>query len=185
MPASDDRLRVAIIVPSEGSAADRSAVEWLEGRARLRSDVEVDVITLTGEWLPVTQPADGGPTPYAVQDLAPWLADADAFVVVAEEASGMPASLRAAVSWHRDKWRAKPVAIVAIGARDCGGQVVDHLRETFVGLCATTIDGAIRWEGDAADRDQATDAMLDRLTWWARTLRDGRQAVGPGVPTAE
>lgn len=155
--------------------------EWLESRACRRADVEVDVIGLTEAWLPATLPSGGGPTPHAVQDLAPWLAEADAFVLVTRETHDLPASLLAAVGWYREQWRTKPIAFVTTGGHSCGVQVVDHLHEVFVGLCATTISDTVRWEQDAPDYNESADTMLDQLTWWARALRDGRCATDPGL----
>ncbi|MFF8393665.1 NADPH-dependent FMN reductase [Streptomyces sp. NPDC016172] len=82
--AENERLRLAIIIGSVRKGRfGHVAAEWPASRARLRHDFDVDVMDLVTAWLPDVMSADpSAPVPQAVKDLAPWLAAADAFVVV-------------------------------------------------------------------------------------------------------
>ncbi|MFC6897964.1 NADPH-dependent FMN reductase [Nonomuraea dietziae] len=94
-------MRLAFII---GGGADGLAVaEWLSYLACPRG-FEVDLLDLQAAGLPEVCSHEV-PTPPAVQDLVPWLAAADAFVVVIPEC--FPMSL---VDWCAPQWRARPAA---------------------------------------------------------------------------
>ncbi|MFE0421416.1 NADPH-dependent FMN reductase [Streptomyces sp. NPDC058953] len=176
-------IRVAVLVGCAAEGRPGSAARWIAGLAAERDDLDVDVLDLAEARLP-DYPAEGppgpGPLPRAVLDLAPWLAAADAFVVVndAEDAdvSGdtggdtggdkPPAVLGNALDWYADEWRAKPVAFV--GPPESAG-----LRAAFTGLHAMTLRESVAFPG--AEHSDALP-MLDRLAWWGRALRDARAA---------
>src|SRR5690606_5472841 len=125
--------------------------------------------------------------PKAVRDLAPWLAAADAFVVVTPEYNhSFPASLKNAIDWFYSEWHAKPVGFVSYGGRTGGMHAVEQLRLVFTEVEAVTVRAAVSlrnyWEqldGDGKlvgheDLDSAARTMLDRLVWWAEALRAHR-----------
>ncbi len=121
-----DILRLAILVSTRRSGS--GAADRIAARAVGRAGFEVDVLDLADACLPEVAPVAGRPTPHAVRDLAPWLAAADAFIVLMPDTGGaVPAPLRAAVEWCGEECSAKPVAfVVACHACDADA-VLDHL----------------------------------------------------------
>jgi NAD(P)H-dependent FMN reductase len=121
-----------------------------------------------------------------VRALAPRLSAADAFVVVTPEYNlSFPAPLKTAIDWFYEEWRAKPVTFVSYGRESGGLHAVAQLRQVFTELHAVPIRDVLSlpcyWDGFAADgswpragRDDDVTTVLDRLSWWARALRDAR-----------
>ncbi|TGA95279.1 NAD(P)H-dependent oxidoreductase [Streptomyces sp. MZ04] len=160
-------MRIAIIIGSirEGRFGP-TAADWLAARACRRPDLDVDIIDLAQAWLPTTLPAEppttGGPP--AVEDLRPWLATADGFVIVtSEDNHSFPASLKNAIDWYREEWRAKPVAFVAYGAESGGLRAVDHLRPVFTSLAAACVGDPVAFRFRNAPDDSAAERLLDDL----------------------
>ncbi|GAA2254484.1 FMN reductase [Streptomyces ruber] len=192
-----DRMRLVIIVGSVRQGRfGLVAAEWLASQARLRDDFDIDVIDLDAVWLPDVMFADPAASkPQAVQDLAPWLAAADAFVVVTPEyKQSFPASLKSAVDWYDEEWHAKPVAFLSYGGASSGLCAVAQLRPIFAEAHAVTVRETVSFHvhHDQEHLDphgrldpagcplctghEAARAMLDRLGWWARALRRAREA---------
>jgi NAD(P)H-dependent FMN reductase len=190
----EEPLQLAVIVGSVRDGRLGPAIAaWTADQARRCGDWNVDVIDLAGIDLPMVLPDFGGtPTPAAIralQTLTPRLEAAEAFVVVTPEYNhSFPASLKNAIDWHNRQWHAKPIAFVGYGAISGGLRAVEQLRLVFAELHAVTIRDTVSFQhawgqfdanGQPTDPDGCTAAakiMLDRLTWWARTLRDGRTA---------
>ncbi|MEV5703520.1 NAD(P)H-dependent oxidoreductase [Actinoallomurus sp. NPDC052274] len=196
MSETTERFRVAVIVGSvrEGRFGTTVA-DWFAGRARRRTDVDVDVIDLAEVGLPLVFPAFGAaPAPEtarALQTVTPRLAAADAFVVVTPEYNhSFPASLKNLIDWHNAEWHAKPVGFVSYGGLSGGLRAVEHLRPVFAELHAVTVRDTVSFhgawerfdaEGRPVDPDgcgAAAETLLDQLLWWAHALRDAR-AVRP------
>lgn len=189
------RLRVVVIIGSiRRGRFGPTAAGWFAARASERPDVEVDVVDLAEAWLPEVLPDVRArlPTPQPVRDLAPWLAAADAFVVVTPEHNhGFPGALKNAIDWFGEEWRAKPVAFVCYGGPAGGLRAVEQLRQVFTAVGAVPIRETVslrdhRDRFDPAGRpldpgttDAAATALLDQLTWWAALLRDNRPARPP------
>ncbi|MFC6885542.1 MULTISPECIES: NADPH-dependent FMN reductase [Actinomadura] len=184
-------LRVVIIIGSTRSGRFGPTVAgWFAGHARRRPGLDVDLLDLAEAGLPDVLTDQDEPLPEPVRALAPRLAAADAFVVVAPEYNrGFPAPLKTALDWYYDEWRAKPVALVTYGRESGGLHAAAQLREVFGELHAVPIRDGVSlpcyWElfaadgswpkpGATCDADAAT--TLDRLCWWARALRDARSA---------
>ncbi|MDP9869913.1 MULTISPECIES: NADPH-dependent FMN reductase [Streptosporangium] len=106
-------MRVAIVIGSvRRGRFGPTAAAWLHSRACRRGDLDVDLIDLAEAWLPAVLPADfparRAPGPAAVEDLRPWPAAADAFVIVTPEYNhSFPASLKNAIDWYQEEWRGK------------------------------------------------------------------------------
>ncbi|MER5844537.1 NAD(P)H-dependent oxidoreductase [Streptomyces prasinus] len=190
-------MRLVIIVGSVRQGRfGPVAAEWLASRARLCDDFDIDVVDLDTVWLPDVMLADPAASrPQAVQDLAPWLAAADAFVVVTPEyKQSFPASLKNAIDWYDEEWRAKPVAFLSYGGASSGLCAAAQLRQVFAEAHAVTIRETVSFHAhhdqEHLDRhgrpdpagchfntgNEAARAMLDRLGWWARALRRAREA---------
>jgi NAD(P)H-dependent FMN reductase len=191
---SEDHLRLVIVIASiRRGRFGAVPARWLSEETSRDGRFEVDVIDLAEARLPEVA---GEPAPPAVRDLAPWLAAADAFVVVTPEYNGsFPGPLKTAVDWFREEWRRKPVGFVCYGGPAAGLRAVEHLRQVFTDLDAMTVRDTVtiphhRSAFDPAGRpvDPGLSAvaarMLGQLAWWADTLRHGR-AVPPGTPIRE
>jgi NAD(P)H-dependent FMN reductase len=190
---SEAPVRVAVIVGSvrEGRFGPVVA-DWLAGVAGDHGGFEADVVDLAETDLPMVLPAFGAvPAASVVAEVAkvtPRLEAADAFVVVTPEYNhSYPASLKNAIDWHRTEWTAKPVAFVSYGGMSGGLRAVEHLRAVFAELHAVTIRETVSFHGaharfgaDGQPTDEAAavaaKAMLDQLSWWARSLAEARTA---------
>jgi NAD(P)H-dependent FMN reductase len=184
---TQSQLRVAVIIGS--IRRDRfgpTPANWIAAQAGKRDELEVDVIDLAKAYLPEVLDI-GVPAPQAVQDLAPYLASADAFIIVTPEYNhSFPASLKNAIDWYVDEWKAKPVAFVSYGGIAGGLRSVAQLRQVFPSMHGTTIRDTVSFHNyqDEFDADgQPTNAegcnaaakvMLDQLIWWGLALRNAR-----------
>ncbi|HEV7931675.1 MAG TPA: NAD(P)H-dependent oxidoreductase [Actinomadura sp.] len=190
MPEKSFELAVIVGSVREGRFGPTIA-DWFAGQARQREDLNVDLIDLAEVRLPMALPAFGAEpaskAALALQALTPRLAAADAFVVVTPEYNhSFPASLKNAIDWHSRQWHAKPVGFVSYGGISGGLRAVEQLRLVFAELHAVTIRDTVSFHGAWSQFDDtgapispegcnsAAKTMLDQLTWWARTLREGR-----------
>jgi NAD(P)H-dependent FMN reductase len=171
------KVKLALVLGSvrAGRFCDTVA-RWAAAQIEDRGVFAVDVI----------DPA----APIAPQALELRLAEAEAFVIVVPEYNhGYPAPLKQLIDSTNDGWRAKPVAFVSYGGMSGGIRAVEQLRQVFVELHAMTIREQVafahardQFDTDgrplAAERaERAMSAMLSRLAWWARALRDARAAT--------
>ncbi|WP_184361701.1 NADPH-dependent FMN reductase [Nocardiopsis metallicus] len=187
---SEDPVRLSLIIGStrEGRFGPTVA-RWFLRLAREHQGVEVDVIDLADTELP-DRIVEESPLPAQVAELAPRLAEADAFVVITPEYNrSFPAPLKTAIDWFHEEWAAKPVGFVSYGGVSGGMHAVQHLRSVFAELRATSIrenvcfpnywdgfDADGGWPKDARGSAEAAGGLLDELTWWARALRTHRGA---------
>lgn len=158
----------------EGRVGDRIA-RWFVAHAERRDDIELRVLDLVDFDLP------GRYTDTCTPQTARFAAEVDraeAFVVVTPEYNrSFPASLKQAIDYAYDEWRAKPVGFVSYGHRSTGLYAVEHLRAVFTELHTVTMRTAVSLDLLDRDRDdRAVDPMLDQLTWWGLALRDARSA---------
>ena len=165
-------VRTAVIIASVREGRFAPVVgRWFNRHAAGRDDLDLDVIDL----------AEG------TQGLSARLADAESFVVITPEYNhSFPGPLKTVIDEHRDEWFAKPVAFVSYGGLSGGLRAVEHLRIVFAELHATTVRDTVSFHGawerfdtegeptDGKAVGAATDAMLDRLVWWARALSTAR-----------
>ncbi|MFC0533201.1 NADPH-dependent FMN reductase [Phytohabitans kaempferiae] len=172
-------LHVAVIIGStrEGRVGDRIA-GWFVSRAERRDGIALRVLDLLDYDLPDRYPRT--PTP-PVAAFAAEIGRAEAFVVVTPEYNrSFPASLKQAIDFAYDEWRAKPVGFVSYGYRSDGVYAVEQLRPVFTELHAVTMRDSVRFDlmHDQLDEegDHAVGTMLDQLTWWGLALREGRAA---------
>lgn len=183
------KFRLAVIIGSTRNGRFGPTVaEWFTRQAAKRADLDLDVVDLATANLPQTLPDTDEPTPAAVAVLAPSLAQADAFAVVAPEYnSSFPAPLKTALDWYYEEWHAKPVLLITYGRESGGLYAAAQLRQVFTELHAVTIHNTVTlpcyWEQFAADGswprpsagyDASVKNALDQLVWWAQALRDAR-----------
>lgn len=183
-----DRLfNLAIIIGStrEGRFGD-TVGRWFAKEAARHGGFAVDLIDLIDIKLPPSHRAK--PTP-EMDAFRARLAAAEAFVIVTPEYNhSYPASLKHAIDQAYVEWMAKPVGFVSYGGTVGGVRAIEHLRHVFAELHAVTIRDYIPFInarrqfddiGNPIDREgprHAAKAMLDRLAWWAETLRTAREA---------
>ncbi|MGF1427420.1 NADPH-dependent FMN reductase [Kitasatospora sp. LaBMicrA B282] len=189
-------LRVAVIIGSaRGGRLGPTVADWFTAFAGRLEDLELDVIDVAELDLPVAMPGwDGLPTPApataaALAEVGPRLAAAEAFVVITPEYNhSYPASLKSLIDWHYTPWQAKPVGFVSYGGLGGGLRAVEHLRQVFAELHATSVRDSVSlhgpWSGvgpdgaplDPAVAEGSAKGMLDQLLWWGRALRTARAA---------
>lgn len=171
-----DRLRLAVVVASTRHGRFGPVVAgWFAGVAAQRPDLDVDLVDLGGDL------AEGA--------FAAAIEAADAVVIVTPEYNhSFPGPLKTAIDGLRFEWAAKPVGFVSYGGISGGLRAVEALRPVFAEVHAVTVretvSFALAWErfdGDGRPKDgEVVDAaagrLLDQLTWWAVTLREGRSA---------
>jgi NAD(P)H-dependent FMN reductase len=185
----DGRIRMAIIIGSTRNGRFGPTVaDWFAAHARRYTGLDIDRIDLAEAGLPETLPDHDEDVPSQVRALAPRLAAADAFVVVTPEYNqSFPASLKTAIDWYYDEWRAKPVALISYGRESGGLNAAAQLRQVFAELHAVTIRDGISlpcyweqfaadgsWPKTTADCNTAVKTTLDQLSWWALALREAR-----------
>ncbi len=176
------RLRVALIIGStrQGRAGGRIG-RWFAGQARLRADIETDVLDLAGYDFPARYPEEATPQ---MRRFAAAVGRADAFVVVTPEYNrSFPASLKQAIDYAYDEWHAKPVGFVTYGSGSLGLHAAEALRPVFTELHAVTVRNGVGLDllageperpGGGEARARAARTLLDQLVWWGRALREAR-----------
>jgi NAD(P)H-dependent FMN reductase len=179
------KLRIAIIIGStrEGRFG-KTVSDWLEGQARLRDELEIDIIDLAEVGLPAILPQlkDAVTDAYIER-----IAHADGFVMVTPEYNhSYPASLKQAIDVALSEWHAKPVGFVSYGGMSGGIRSVEHLRAVLPEVHAITIRNTVSlhnvWslfddEGRLHEPEKcnaAVDALFQQLTWWARALSNAK-----------
>ncbi|MEU4127897.1 NADPH-dependent FMN reductase [Streptomyces wuyuanensis] len=170
-------LRVAVIIGStrEGRVG-QSVGRWFTERAAPRDDLEFSVVDLIDYDFPAHYP-DRATT--GIREFTDAVARADAFVVVTPEYNrSFPASLKQAIDYAYDEWRAKPVAFVSYGHGSRGLYAVEHLRSVFTELHAVSLRNGVGLnlleDLFEPDQDRSVGPMLDQLAWWGLALRDAR-----------
>jgi NAD(P)H-dependent FMN reductase len=195
----DQPFNLAMIVGStrDGRYGPRVA-RWFHRRALERDDVEVDLVDLAENPLPVVQQAHPVPTgeytSAEVRAFAQRIGSADAFVVVTPEYNhSFPGPLKLAIDSVHPEWAAKPVGFVSYGGVAGGLRAVEHLRSVFAELHAVTVRETVQFyladdpldvHGNArgTQADAAAGRLLDQLAWWAQALREARAARPYGNP---
>lgn len=187
-----DQQPVRLLVVIGSTREDRFGpvpAVWAVEQARIREDLDVDVIDLAEEGLPVVLAGDDRdvPLPASVVGFSRRIDAADAVVVVTPVYNrGYPASLKNAIDWVHDEWAATPVGFISYGGRTGGIEAVEQLRTVFVELDTMTIRNVLTfpdyWD-HFTDRGapvnpsamaRAATGFYDQLTWWARALRTAR-----------
>ncbi|TDC75136.1 NADPH-dependent FMN reductase [Streptomyces hainanensis] len=190
-----DRLRLVVVVGSvrEGRFGPVVA-RWFAEHAAEHGAFEVDVVDLAETPLPLALPPvppavdPALPRPAEMAELTRRLGAADAFVVVTPDYNrSYPASLKAAIDWHYQEWRAKPVGFVGYSGGSGGLLAMEHLKQVLGELHAHTVRnyvsfpryyllfdeaGRLREPGEPAG---AAKTMLDELDWWGTALRGARR----------
>ncbi|MFI2778830.1 NADPH-dependent FMN reductase [Streptomyces sp. ALB3] len=187
---SQPPLKIGVLIGSvrTGRFADKIS-QWFISEIGKRENMEIHVIDLSEPAL--VDELKLSLDPSGVPDGAPCLAQRigglDGYVVITPEYNhGYPASLKLAIDYVYSEWRAKPVGFVSYGGMAGGHRAVEQLRQVFAELHAVTLRDTVSfhmaWEKfdedgrphDEAGTSKAAAVLLDQLTWWGLTLREGR-----------
>ncbi|MEU6230049.1 NAD(P)H-dependent oxidoreductase [Streptomyces sp. NPDC047042] len=186
-------VRVTVVVGSNREGRFGPVVAaWILDRLAARDDLVAEVVDVAETALPTTFAADAD-TRTELATITPKLSAADAFIVLTPEYNhSYPAALKNLIDWHYTEWQAKPVAFVSYGGVSGGLRAVEHLRQVFAELHATTVRDTVSFHNAGASFDDegqlrdpsgpnaAAKTMLDQVVWWGRTLREGRAARAYG-----
>ena len=194
IPFLENKIKLALIYGSSraGRFCDTIAA-WAIKQIATNPDFLLDVID------PSISSAGVATEARAALDAA-WLrqhvGDADAFIVVTPEYNhGYPAALKSLIDSVGAEWQAKPVAFVSYGGISGGIRAVEQLRQVFGELHAVSIRDSVAfslaWEQFGTDgvlknperAERQMQILLKRLSWWAKALREARNAV-PYAPAA-
>ncbi|MEU4805719.1 NAD(P)H-dependent oxidoreductase [Actinosynnema sp. NPDC023587] len=189
---SNTPLKLAVIIGSVRTGRFGPTVaSWFTKQAVAHGGVEVDVIDLADYPLPLQLPAFGQPAEPEVEAvrtaLGKRIGDAEAYAVITPEYNhAVPASLKNAIDWYLDEWKAKPVGLISYGGMGGGLRAAGHLRQVFAELHATTVRNMISFhnawgdfdadgtEVSPAGSDQVAKDLIDQLVWWGEALREAR-----------
>jgi NAD(P)H-dependent FMN reductase len=98
------------------------------------------------------------------------------------------AIIKSALDLVYTEWQAKPASFVSYGGISGGIRAVEQLRQVLVELHMVPVRDAVVLpmapslfgdDGrlvDARELDVSASLMLDRIAWWAQTLREARLA---------
>ncbi|MFP3921860.1 MAG: NADPH-dependent FMN reductase [Dichotomicrobium sp.] len=186
-----EKINLALIYGSArpGRMCDRVA-EWAAAEVERHGGFTLDRLDPAD---PAVSAAIHGEDRAARKSLEDRVDAAEAFLVVVPEYNhSFPAPLKALIDAFKSEWQAKPVAFVSYGGISGGLRAVEHLRGVFAELHAVGIRDGVSFanvrsrfgeDGRLLDPEAAQQAaahMLAHLTWWAQTLKDGRQARAYG-----
>ncbi len=193
-----EKLKIGIIVGStrEGRFSEHAA-KWIKGLADVHENLETELVDLREYTLPFLQDAGSPsymngvyPEPEANR-FAATIKKFDGFIIVTPEYNRSTSGvLKNALDHIFGEFGNKPVAFVAYGSVG-GARAVEQLRLMAIEHEMAPIRHAVHifahWNlrgEDGAPKVGALDAykdvgdkMLMQLTWWAKTLRSGREAI--------
>ena len=185
-------MRLAVIVGSTrpGRIGPKVA-NWFAEVARTDGRFDADLVDLADFGFPIEMgqgaPRMGQYHPDAVS-FAERIAQADAFVFVTPEYNhGYPASLKSALDAIYKEWTMKPASFVSYGGASGGLRSIEQLRQVMAELHIHDIQasislpfvfGAFAEDGSIKDpmAGKAAQTVLDQLSWWSSTLKNGREA---------
>lgn len=187
--------RIAIVVGSTRAVrfADTPA-QWIASIARHHADIEVEVVDLRDFPLPFFEEAASSLWAPSQSEVARrWqdkMAEFDGFIFTAAEYShGPTAVLKNALDYAYTEWNRKPVGFVGYGGVGAA-RAIEQLRMHAVELQMAPVRSAVHitWadylavkQGDKALEDldhlnQAGQALVGDVVWWARALKTAREA---------
>lgn len=188
--------RIGVIISSTRDTrfADKPA-GWLMDKVKDHPDLDFDLIDLRDQNLPFfNEPASNLWMPSSDPNAVAWqekLAGFDGFVfVVAEYNRSITGALKNALDQAYKEWNRKPFAALAYGSLG-GARALEHLRLIGIELQMVPLRNAVHIGGGdffkvsplgenapmseiESHLEGSLKAMLDELSWWARTLQTAR-----------
>lgn len=194
------RIGIIISTTREGRFGDKPAA-WIKDLAAERTDMTTELIDLRDYPLPLFDEPTAPiykPAEHAVaRRLGDKMETLDGYIfVTAEYNHGPPGALKNAIDYLYPELARKPAAFVGYGGVGAA-RAVEQLRLILVELHVVPLRDAVhvgladliamRQEGQTfADRPhliRAAHTMLGQLSWWARVLKQGREAQEPEAGT--
>ena len=185
---SSPHILVVVGSTRQGRNADK-VVGWLTSGLSMRSDATFEIADLRDLSLPFFDAPVGpgyGGVAVEARTWAEHVANADGFIFLTPEYNhGYPAALKNAIDHLYHQWVHKPAAIVSYGGYGGGYRAAEQLRQVLIELKMVPVReqvgipaiwaafdeaGVLRTEGF----DDALDAMVDELLWWAGALIPAR-----------
>lgn len=191
-------IGIILSTTRQGRFADKAAA-WLQSLVAQRTDLRFELVDLRNYPLPMYDwPGSPARMPIDRPDVLPWrnkIAGLDGFIfVTAEYNHSVPAVLKNAIDHVFIEWQRKPAAFVGYGNAG-GARAVEHLRNIVVELQMAPMRVAVHMHRDAilpvVQQGRNLDEfpyladhaklMLDDLSWWAWTLKAGRETPVPQI----
>src|SRR5262249_6248089 len=171
---------------------------WIFDELKKRPGVSAEFVDLRDYALPFfDEPVSPSWTtePFKNEAVVRWttkIAAQDGFIVVAPEYNRSVAGvMKNAFDWVYREWNRKAIGFVGYGSVG-GGRAIEHMRAIAIELQMAPVRQAVHIPvelylsimKDEAPVDparfqpvqQAADAMIDQLLWWAGALKDARAA---------
>ena len=193
------KIGIVIGTTRENRFGDKPA-RWILGLAAGRGDLDFEIVDLRDYPLPlfdeVTGPAMAPPDDMTALRFGEKMAGFDGYIfVTAEYNHGIPGALKNALDHVYPECNRKPAAFVGYGGVG-GARAVEQLRlvcielqmaptRTSVHIGQEPLLGALKGGKELSDfgyLEEAAEATLDELAWWASTLKAGRDG---GAEAAE
>ncbi|MGI6467178.1 MAG: NADPH-dependent FMN reductase [Sphaerochaetaceae bacterium] len=185
--------KIAIII---GSTRDmrlgEQVADYLNKVASKRDDMDFDVVDLRDYPLPLfNEIASNAHVPSQNEVALKWQSKIDQYdgyiFVTAEYNNSITAALKNALDYAYPEWNRKPAAMFSYGSAG-GARAVQHLRDICVELQMAPVRHSVLIQGgdflkllqgqikvdDLDYLEPLTVQMLDQLSWWATTLKQGR-----------
>ncbi len=198
---STPRIGVVITTTREGRFGDRPA-QWIFDIAAQRHDVQFELVDLRDHPIPIydepMSPAYAPVRNEAALSFARKVGELDGFLfVTAEYNHSVPAVLKNALDHVHHEWRNKPAAFLGYGGTG-GARAVEQLRLIAIELALVPTRAAVHigmepYLGVVKEGKSFNDypflvgtakTMLDELSWYAKTLKAGRDATAAEVSVA-
>ena len=187
------KIGIILSTTREGRFADKPAA-WLQDLVASRTDLSFELVDLRDYPLPMYDwPSSPVRMPIDLPDVIAWrnkVASLDGFIfITAEYNHSIPAVLKNAIDHVFIEWQRKPAAFVGYGNAG-GARAIEHLRSIIIELQMAPMRVAVHIHRDAmlpvmqqgkslSEFQYIADhakLMLDDLSWWAWTLKAGREA---------
>jgi NAD(P)H-dependent FMN reductase len=183
-------MKINVILGSTrpGRIGERVA-KWVVSVAKDQADFEVKLVDLADfnlEHLNEAISPRFNPNRKPEGDVARWLdtmAQADGYVIVTPEYNhSIPGVLKDALDYLDYQMVKKPVAIVSYGSVG-GARAAEHLKDIVIESKAAVVPEAIALmsptdnlsEDGTFVGDKQIVNVLTELSWWTKTLKNGRQ----------
>jgi len=187
--------KIAIVVGSTRAArfADTPA-EWIARIARQHADIETEVVDLRDFPMPFfDEVASSAWVPSQNEVAQRWqkkVASFDGFIFTVAEYNHAPTGvLKNAIDYASTEWNKKPAGFVGYGSVG-GARAIEQLRQIAVELQMAPVKSAVHiaWADylgvkqgekkleEIEHLNQAAQALVNDVTWWARALKKAREA---------
>jgi NAD(P)H-dependent FMN reductase len=182
----DQSPSILVILGStrQGRQGEKVA-RWVMSRLQARSDATFEQADLQELALPFFDSPMGpsyGPVAAEAHQWAERVGNADAYIFITPEYNhGYPAPLKNAIDHLFHEWAHKPAAIVNYGGFSGGYRAAEQLRQVLIELKMVPVRAQVGipavWAAFGEDGDpinagleEALDAMVAELLWWAEAL---------------